>query len=229
SSKSSRMSCWCRLMTRSLVMVGLSCTARKSHNTPAALRLASSSRPLWSSPTSPTRDAAEPSAARLSATLPAPPGLSCVLPTRTTATGASGEIRDVLPCQYRSSMTSPTTSMRALSKRGMSSFMVLLPIRGTLHDNRNMPLRHLLESRQFPTLTPAVATQAPPPNSAFLAPRYWPTWLGIGFLCLVAWLPFRLRMAAGTLLGHATRLLARERRYITATNLRLCFPELAPA
>lgn len=74
-----------------------------------------------------------------------------------------------------------------------------------------------------------MATQAPPPNSAFLAPRYWPTWLGIGLLSLAAWLPFRLRMAAGTLLGHATRLLARERRYITETNLRLCFPELSEA
>lgn len=72
-----------------------------------------------------------------------------------------------------------------------------------------------------------MATQAPPPNTAFLAPRYWPTWLGIGFLCLAAWLPFRLRMAVGAMLGHATRLVARERRYITETNLRLCFPELS--
>ncbi|HHX82477.1 MAG TPA: lipid A biosynthesis acyltransferase, partial [Pseudomonadaceae bacterium] len=71
-----------------------------------------------------------------------------------------------------------------------------------------------------------MATQAPPPNSAFLAPRYWPTWLGIGVMSLIAWLPFRLRMAAGGLLGRATWLLARERRYITEVNIRLCFPEL---
>lgn len=74
-----------------------------------------------------------------------------------------------------------------------------------------------------------MVTQAPPPNRAFLAPRYWPTWLGIGLLCLLAWLPFRLRMAAGALLGHATRLCARERRYITDINLRRCFPELSEA
>ncbi len=71
-----------------------------------------------------------------------------------------------------------------------------------------------------------MATQAPPPHSAFLAPGFWPTWLGIGLLCLVAWLPFRLRMAAGSALGWATRLLAHERRYITEVNIRLCFPEL---
>jgi KDO2-lipid IV(A) lauroyltransferase len=71
-----------------------------------------------------------------------------------------------------------------------------------------------------------VATQAPPPNSAFLAPRHWPTWLGIGALSLVAWLPFGLRMAAGRVLGLATWLLASERRYITEVNIRLCFPEL---
>jgi Kdo2-lipid IVA lauroyltransferase/acyltransferase len=73
-----------------------------------------------------------------------------------------------------------------------------------------------------------MATQTPPPNSAFLSPRYWPTWLGIGCLCILAWLPFRLRIGVGTLLGKATWQLARERRYITAINIRLCFPELDP-
>jgi len=71
-----------------------------------------------------------------------------------------------------------------------------------------------------------MATQTPPPNSVFLAPRYWPTWLGIGSLCILAWLPFRLRMCIGRLLGLVTWHLARERRYITAINIRLCFPEL---
>ncbi|MEY4640987.1 MAG: hypothetical protein RLZZ227_981 [Pseudomonadota bacterium] len=72
-----------------------------------------------------------------------------------------------------------------------------------------------------------VATFAPAPWSAFLAPRYWLTWLGIGALCICAWLPFRMRMAAGTLLGLATYVAGRERRYITAVNIALCFPELS--
>lgn len=73
-----------------------------------------------------------------------------------------------------------------------------------------------------------VASRTPPPFSAFLAPRHWPTWIGILLLCLIAWLPFRIRMAAGSLLGTLSFLLARERRYITGINIRLCFPELDP-
>ncbi|MEX2365604.1 MAG: LpxL/LpxP family Kdo(2)-lipid IV(A) lauroyl/palmitoleoyl acyltransferase, partial [Pseudohongiellaceae bacterium] len=65
-----------------------------------------------------------------------------------------------------------------------------------------------------------------PEFSAFLAPKYWPTWLGIGCLCLIVWLPWRLRMLSGSLLGYLSHLLARERRYITRTNIALCFPEL---
>jgi KDO2-lipid IV(A) lauroyltransferase len=72
-----------------------------------------------------------------------------------------------------------------------------------------------------------VATHTPPPWSSFLAPRFWPTWTGIAFLCLCAWLPFRLRMSIGAVLGLATYRVARERRYITAINIRLCFPELS--
>lgn len=71
-----------------------------------------------------------------------------------------------------------------------------------------------------------MATPAPPPNAAYLGIRHWPTWLGIALLCLIAWLPFRLRMAAGSLLGWATWRLAHERRYITEVNIGLCFPEL---
>lgn len=71
-----------------------------------------------------------------------------------------------------------------------------------------------------------MATQAPPPFSAFLAPRYWLTWIGIAGLCVLAWLPRPLRRASGTLLGWLTWRFARERRYITEVNIALCFPEL---
>ncbi|MGP1609280.1 MAG: LpxL/LpxP family acyltransferase, partial [Burkholderiales bacterium] len=66
----------------------------------------------------------------------------------------------------------------------------------------------------------------PASRSNFAGPRYWPTWLGISALCICAWLPFRLRMLAGTLLGLATYMIGRERRYISAINIALCFPEL---
>lgn len=87
----------------------------------------------------------------------------------------------------------------------------------------------LLQSRTSSFHKFNVATPAPASWSSFAAPRYWPTWLGIGALCLCAWLPFRLRMRAGAVLGLATYSLGRERRYITEVNIALCFPELDAA
>lgn len=72
-------------------------------------------------------------------------------------------------------------------------------------------------------------TATPPAFRAFLAPKHWPTWLGIGLLCLSAWLPYRARMAIGSGIGLVLHALARERRYITRTNIDLCFPELSEA
>src|SRR5690554_1863782 len=74
----------------------------------------------------PTSHVGAQSAAMFSATLPAPPGRSSIWSTRITGTGASGEMRSLAPCQYRSSMTSPTTRTGAPSKRGMVSFIALL-------------------------------------------------------------------------------------------------------
>lgn len=71
-------------------------------------------------------------------------------------------------------------------------------------------------------------TNTAPPYSQFLAPRYWPTWLGIGLLSLAAMMPLKLRLWLGARLGDLTYFAARERRYITEVNIRLCFPELSP-
>jgi len=68
--------------------------------------------------------------------------------------------------------------------------------------------------------------QKPPSLSSFTHIRYWPTWAGIAVLSLIAWLPFIARYRAGQCLGMLTYWLARERRYITAINIALCFPEL---
>ncbi|SFX54185.1 KDO2-lipid IV(A) lauroyltransferase [Marinospirillum alkaliphilum DSM 21637] len=61
-----------------------------------------------------------------------------------------------------------------------------------------------------------------------LHPRYWPTWLMIGSLHLIAWLPWPLKMAAGRLFGRLAYWFARERRHFTEVNVRLCFPEQSP-
>ena len=64
------------------------------------------------------------------------------------------------------------------------------------------------------------------PLHHFLAPQYWPTWIGLGLLRLVCLLPHRIVLAIGRLIGRAAFRLAGERRRIVKRNLRLCFPEL---
>jgi KDO2-lipid IV(A) lauroyltransferase len=67
-----------------------------------------------------------------------------------------------------------------------------------------------------------------PPNRGshnLYAPRYWPTWLGVGTLWCLTRLPYALQVRIGRLLGHLVRLVAARRRHITQVNLALCFPE----
>jgi KDO2-lipid IV(A) lauroyltransferase len=67
----------------------------------------------------------------------------------------------------------------------------------------------------------------PPPFSGrFFAPRYWPTWLGLGLLGLLALLPGGVRRRLGGALGALACRYHHKRRAIVATNLEWCFPEL---
>ncbi|TWI10353.1 KDO2-lipid IV(A) lauroyltransferase [Lysobacter ruishenii] len=66
----------------------------------------------------------------------------------------------------------------------------------------------------------------PPPP---LAPRHWPTWLGIGVLALLARLPWPLQRACGTAMGQVLRVAVGSRRRIAERNIALCFPELDDA
>lgn len=61
----------------------------------------------------------------------------------------------------------------------------------------------------------------------FLAPRFWPTWLGLGLLRLSVMLPFKWQRQLGRGLGWLTYRLMKKRRHIAETNVRLCFPELS--
>ena len=63
-------------------------------------------------------------------------------------------------------------------------------------------------------------------NANPYAIHYWPTWLALGLLRGVVWLPYRAQLATGRLLGRIFRTLARRRRRIAAINIALCFPEL---
>ena len=72
------------------------------------------------------------------------------------------------------------------------------------------------------------ATTAPENSPSHLrSPRYWPSWLGVGVMKLVALLPYRALCALGRLLGTLTRQLPGERRRIAQRNLAICVPELA--
>lgn len=66
-------------------------------------------------------------------------------------------------------------------------------------------------------------------RAAFLHPRFWLLWLGLGLLWLVVQLPYRALLGLGRGLGALMLLGARSRRRIAARNLELCFPELSGA
>jgi len=57
-------------------------------------------------------------------------------------------------------------------------------------------------------------------------PRYWPTWIGIGFLRLIAAFPFSLQQAMGRALGRLLSHRLKRRRHFAEVNIALCFPEL---
>lgn len=60
-----------------------------------------------------------------------------------------------------------------------------------------------------------------------LHPRYWPTWLGLGFLYLLTKLPYPLQLKLGKNLGRMAYYGLKRFRQIGKTNLKLCFPNLS--
>jgi Kdo2-lipid IVA lauroyltransferase/acyltransferase len=60
-----------------------------------------------------------------------------------------------------------------------------------------------------------------------LAPRYWLTWVGLGVLRLLAFLPFPVLLRLGRVLGRGLRHLPTSFTRIARRNLELCLPELS--
>ncbi len=59
------------------------------------------------------------------------------------------------------------------------------------------------------------------------SPIYWPTWIALGALWVVAKLAsYPMALAMGRLIGRGVYRLAKRRRHITQVNISLCFPEL---
>lgn len=65
--------------------------------------------------------------------------------------------------------------------------------------------------------------------SKFLAPKYWGTWIGIGFIRFFAFFPYSWLCWFSKLIGPPLYYLARRRRHIIETNINLCFPEKSVA
>lgn len=63
----------------------------------------------------------------------------------------------------------------------------------------------------------------------FWAPKYWPTWLGLGVLRLTCLLPFRWHIGLGKAIGRLAHAIGAERRAITRRNIQLCFPDMPEA
>lgn len=68
-----------------------------------------------------------------------------------------------------------------------------------------------------------------PSGPQLLSPRYWPSWIGIGVIWLIARLPYRALFMLGRGLGFVTALLPGERRHVAQRNIEICLPQLTPA
>ncbi|GGM06192.1 lipid A biosynthesis lauroyl acyltransferase [Pseudomonas asuensis] len=64
---------------------------------------------------------------------------------------------------------------------------------------------------------------------AFLHPRYWLLWLGLGVLWLVVQLPYCVLLRLGRAIGWAILHVSASRRHIAMRNLELCFPQWSEA
>ncbi|MBU6248564.1 MAG: LpxL/LpxP family Kdo(2)-lipid IV(A) lauroyl/palmitoleoyl acyltransferase [Xanthomonadaceae bacterium] len=66
----------------------------------------------------------------------------------------------------------------------------------------------------------------PPFRASLLSPRHWPAWLGVGFIWLIARLPYPALMRVGRWLGAIAMRIDSARRAVAEANIALCFPGL---
>lgn len=65
--------------------------------------------------------------------------------------------------------------------------------------------------------------------SNYTHPRYWLTWVGLGFMRGMSWLPLPVIAVCGGALGMLLYALHAPRRHVVHINIRRCFPEFSPA
>ena len=66
----------------------------------------------------------------------------------------------------------------------------------------------------------------PASSLALLSPRYWPTWLALSLLRVLAPFPYRTLLAIGRVLGRIFRRVPIGSTRTARRNLELCLPEL---
>lgn len=71
--------------------------------------------------------------------------------------------------------------------------------------------------------SPSSPARFPP---RLLSPRWWPTWLAIGVVRAITWLPIGMQLGFGEWLGRTLGHLAGDRRHVVEVNLKLCFPQM---
>ena len=82
---------------------------------------------------------------------------------------------------------------------------------------------------ETPAAKPTESVSPPTGVGRYLAPKFWTTWLLLGWLRLMACLPLPVALKIHKVLGRGLWYLLKRRRNIVRRNLALCFPGLAPA
>lgn len=57
-------------------------------------------------------------------------------------------------------------------------------------------------------------------------PRHWPSWIVVGVLRLLAFVPYPAACRSGRILGRLLRRIAKSRERVARRNLELCFPDI---
>ncbi len=62
---------------------------------------------------------------------------------------------------------------------------------------------------------------------SYLLPKYWLTWFGVIILYTISWLPYKLQLFLGKILGRLLYKIGSSRKKVAMKNLELCFPEMS--
>jgi len=66
--------------------------------------------------------------------------------------------------------------------------------------------------------------QDPEFRFSLLQPKYLPTWVGMGLIYLCKFLPYKILIFMGTILGYLLYVISPHRKKIAKANIQLCFP-----